>query len=177
MVGFHDPSTSNIRLHRHTLCCPTRDTSMERTTGEPATLDLSEPFTFAGRQDPKRKILLLEDEQHFRDLMREFLTGQGFEVTAVQNGVEGVHEVLGKDFDVILCDMMMPTLPGDMFYRAVERMRPHLCERFIFMSGHRGSVKINEFVRTVNGTLLLKPFQIADLLEMIAFVQVRMHVG
>ena len=106
--------------------------------------------------------------------MREFLESHGYEVIAVENGVEGVHEVLSNEFEVILCDMMMPTLPGDMFYRAVERTRPHLCDRFIFMTGHRGSPKVNEFIRSVNGTMLAKPFQVDDLLEMIAFVQVRM---
>jgi hypothetical protein len=69
--------------------------------------------------------------------------------------------------------MMMPTLPGDMFFRAVERMRPHLCERFVFMTGHRGNQKVNDFVSNVNGTMLTKPFQVDDLLEMIAFIQVR----
>jgi DNA-binding NtrC family response regulator len=150
---------------------------MQRYTETSATLDLSDSFTVAGRQDVKRKILLLEDDVQFRDIMREFLGTHGFEVVAVQNGVEGVHEVLASDFEVILCDMMMPTLPGDMFYRAVERMRPHLCERFIFMTGHRGSPKVTEFVRAVNGTMLSKPFQVDDLLEMIAFVQVRMAVA
>ncbi len=127
--------------------------------------------------DKKGKVLLLEDDPQFKDIMSEFLFAHGFEVVAVQNGVEGVHEVLASDFEVILCDMMMPTLPGDMFFRAVERMRPHLCERFIFMTGHRGNPKVNDFIRNVNGTLLSKPFQVDDLLEMIAFVQVRMAVN
>ena len=120
-----------------------------------------------------RKILLVEDDPAFQEIMRDFLTESGFTVKAVQNGVEGVHEVLAGDFEIILCDMMMPTLPGDMFYRAVERMRPHLCERFIFMTGHRGNEKVNEFIRKVRGTILTKPFHVDDLLEMIAFVEVR----
>ena len=177
MVGFVNSSTPKSLLASAYPLLSDFQNLMQRSSGEPATLDLSESFTFAGRQDAKRKLLLLEDEPQFRELMRDFLTSQGFDVTAVQNGVEGVHEMLAKDFDVILCDMMMPTMPGDMFYRAVERMRPHLCDRFIFMSGHRGSAKVNEFVRAVNGTLLSKPFQVSDLLEMIAFVQVRMAVG
>jgi len=74
---------------------------------------------------------------------------------------------------VILCDMMMPTLPGDMFYLAVERMRPHLCDRFIFMTGYKGDGKVADFIKKVNGTILNKPFLVDDLLEMIAFVQVR----
>jgi CheY-like chemotaxis protein len=120
-----------------------------------------------------RKILLVEDDPAFQEIMHDFLTESGFAVVAVQNGVEGVHEVLASDFEVVLCDMMMPTLPGDMFYRAVERMRPHLCERFIFMTGHRGNQKVNDFIQNVRGTILTKPFQVDDLLEMIAFIEVR----
>ena len=121
----------------------------------------------------RKRVLLLEDDPAFKEIMTDFLQESGFEVVAVQNGVEGVHEVLASDFEVILCDMMMPTLPGDMFYRAVERMRPHLCERFIFMTGHRGNQKVNEFITNVCGTMLGKPFHVDDLLEMVAFVQVR----
>ena len=120
-----------------------------------------------------KKVLLLEDDPSFKEIMTDFLLESGFQVVAVNNGVEGVHEVLASDFEVILCDMMMPTLPGDMFYRAVERMRPHLCERFIFMTGHRGNHKVNEFIANVCGTMLGKPFHVDDLLDMIAFVQVR----
>lgn len=123
-----------------------------------------------------RKVLLLEDDPAFKEIMTDILREVGFNVIGVQNGVEGVHQVLASDFEVVLCDMMMPTLPGDMFFRAVERMRPHLCDRFIFMTGHRNNAKVNDFVENVNGTMLTKPFHVDDLLEMIAFIQVRTHL-
>ena len=122
---------------------------------------------------PKRKALLLEDDATFREILQAYLTEQGMEVVSVQNGVEGVHEVLASDFDAIITDMQMPTLPGDMFYRAVERMRPHLCERFIFMTGYRGNAKVNDFVKSVSGIMLMKPFQMGDLEELLAFVELR----
>ena len=121
----------------------------------------------------KKKVLLLEDDPAFGEIMTDFLTESGFEAASVSNGVEGVHQVLAGDFEVILCDMMMPTLPGDMFFRAVERVRPHLCDRFVFMTGHRHNPKVNEFVESVDGTLLTKPFHVDDLLEMVAFIEVR----
>lgn len=121
----------------------------------------------------RKKVLLLEDDAAFKEIMSDFLTENGYQVVAVHNGVEGVHEVLASDFEVILCDMLMPTLPGDMFYRAVERMRPHLCERFVFMTGYRGNAKVNQFIEAVNGTVLTKPFHVDDLLELFAFVQLR----
>jgi CheY-like chemotaxis protein len=131
---------------------------------------------FAQEAPAAKKILLVDDDTTFQEIMKDFLVESGYQVVAVQNGVEGVHEVLASDFEVILCDMMMPTLPGDMFFRAVERMRPHLCSRFVFMTGHRGNQKVNDFISTVRGTILNKPFKVDDLLEMIAFIQVRMMV-
>jgi DNA-binding response OmpR family regulator len=150
---------------------------MQRYTDQPATVELSDTLAESTPSELKGKVLLLEDDPQFKEIMNEFLVTHGFQVVAVQNGVEGVHEVLAGDFEVILCDMMMPTLPGDMFFRAVERMRPHLCNRFIFMTGHRGNAKVSDFIRTVNGTMLAKPFHVDDLLEMIAFVQVRTAVN
>ena len=138
-----------------------------------AGLRVHEPAEKVGGGSGVMKVLLLEDDPAFKEIMKDFLSENGFAVVAVQNGVEGVHEVLASDFEVILCDMMMPTLPGDMFFRAVERMRPHLCQRFIFMTGHRNNSKVNEFISNVCGTILCKPFHGDDLLEMIAFVRVR----
>ncbi len=150
---------------------------MQRYTDQPATLEIPDALPETTPDGARRRVLLLEDDPQFKEIMKEFLSSHNFDVVAVQNGVEGVHEVLANDFEVILCDMMMPTLPGDMFFRAVERMRPHLCERFIFMTGHRGNPKVTDFIRNVNGTILSKPFHVDDLLEMIAFVQVRSAVG
>lgn len=120
-----------------------------------------------------RRALILEDEASFQEVMQCFLGDNGFQVVAVQNGVEGVHEILASDFNVILCDMMMPTLPGDMFYRAVERMRPHLCDKFVFMTGYRGNSKVNDFIATTSGAVLHKPFHMDELLELIAFIELR----
>jgi DNA-binding response OmpR family regulator len=120
-----------------------------------------------------RKILLLEDDATFQDIIRDFLVSHGYDVVAVRNGVEGVREIMSSDFEVIICDMMMPNLPGDMFYLAVERMRPYLCGRFIFITGLRDNCKLSDFIRKVNGTMLHKPFHVDDLLEIIGFVQVK----
>src|ERR1700683_4966171 len=96
-----------------------------------------------------KKILLLEDDEDFRNIIKEFLELHLYQVVTVRNGVEGVREIMASDFEVILCDMMMPTLPGDMFYLAVERMRPHLCDRFIFMTGYKGDGKVADFIKKV----------------------------
>jgi DNA-binding response OmpR family regulator len=133
------------------------------------TVDIKDPCP----SHEAKRVLLLEDDEVFKRLIKEFLEMNYFTVKAVSNGADGVRAVVKEDFDIIVCDMMMPKLPGDMFYTAIERMRPELCKRFIFITGHGGDMKIHNFIQKVRGTMLPKPFHMEDLLEAIAIVQVR----
>jgi len=124
------------------------------------TFDLSD----APEAQEKKRVLLLEDGDDFAGLIKMFLESSDFEVVRVTNGVEGLKALLVKDFEIILCDMMMPSLPGDMFYLAVEKTKPHLCKRFIFMTGHKANPKWDTFIRKVRCIMLWKPFPMSDLL-------------
>ncbi len=115
-------------------------------------------------QSTTRSILLLEDDDQFASILQEFLELYSCKVTRVKNGVEGLRRIVTADFDLILCDMVMPTFPGDKFYIAVERVKPMLCKRFIFMTGHKADPKWDSFIRGVRGLMLWKPFQMHDLL-------------
>ena len=57
-------------------------------------------------------------------MIREFLVSRLYQVTAVSNGAEGLREIIKDTFDLIICDMMMPKVGGEMFYWAVTRVRP-----------------------------------------------------
>jgi CheY-like chemotaxis protein len=117
-----------------------------------------------------KSILLLDDDVDLADTLKELLESRNFVVTTVKNGVEGLREVMAFDFDVIMCDMMMPAMPGDMFYLAVQRTKPHLCRRFIFITGHSGNPKIDEFLKTVDAIMLSKPVVTDDLVSAISFI-------
>jgi two-component system, cell cycle sensor histidine kinase and response regulator CckA len=123
----------------------------------------------ASALDP-RSVLMLEDNTEFAETLQLFLEAHSFQVLRVANGVEGLRQIMAKDFDAILCDLVMPNLPGDMFYLAVERTKPHLCKRFIFMSGHQADPKWDTFIRKVRALALWKPFPMADLLAAIQTV-------
>lgn len=127
------------------------------------------PDDLISLQDP-RSILLLEDDNLLSEVLSNALSNNNFVVTHARSGANGVQQVLRCDFDVILCDMIMPGFPGDMFYQAVQRIRPHLSSRFLFMTGHTGDRRIDEFVRSVRGLMIYKPFQLHELLEAIKVV-------
>ncbi len=121
----------------------------------------------------KGRVLLLEDDASFREVIKDWLSENGYVVVAVQNGGEGVREVLANDFTMVLCDINMPGLPGDMFYRALERIRPALCEKFVFMTGYQNDPRTNEFIKDVNGYVLRKPFPLNNLLDPLALAEGR----
>src|ERR1700722_18930367 len=103
--------------------------------------------TFNSQDLDIKSILLLDDDIELADTLKLLLESRNFLVTTVKNGVEGLHEVMSMDFDIVMCDMIMPTMPGDMFYLAVQRTKPHLCNRFIFITGHSGNPKIDDFLK------------------------------
>ena len=111
---------------------------------------------------PTQRVLLLEDRDDFREVLRDHL-GSKFQITMVPSGVEGLREIRENAFDIILCDMMMPGMGGEMFYWAVTRMRPATAKRFIFFTGHRNNPALEYFFNRVNATVLIKPFKLTDL--------------
>ncbi len=112
---------------------------------------------------PAQRVLLLEDRDDFREVLRDHLVSRCFQVTSVPSGVEGLREIREGAFDLIICDMMMPRIGGEMFYWAVTRMRPATAQRFIFFTGHRSNPSIEFFFQRVNATVLIKPFKLSAL--------------
>ena len=112
---------------------------------------------------PSVKVLLLEDRGDFRGVLHDYLASISYEVISVASGVEGLREVMTRPVDVIICDMMMPRMGGEMFYWAVTRVRSGARERFIFFTGHKNNPSLEFFFRRVNARVLYKPFKLGDL--------------
>lgn len=128
---------------------------------EAVTLDIE--VEEEARRRPPRSVLLLEDRADFRSVLREYLVSCSYQVTPVRSGVEGLREIMKRPFDLIICDMMMPRMGGEMFYWAVTRVRFAARQRFIFFTGHKNNPAIEFFFRRVNATVLYKPFKLAAL--------------
>jgi CheY-like chemotaxis protein len=107
--------------------------------------------------------LILEDRDDFRKILHEYLVSRSYQVTSVRSGVEGLREIMKDTFDLIICDMMMPEVGGEMFYWAVTRIRSAAGRRFIFFTGHQNDPAIDFFFQRVNATVLIKPFKLEAL--------------
>lgn len=120
--------------------------------------------------EERKSILLVEDDEDLSAVLKILLQCQNYDVCVANRGVQGIGDILSRDFDVIICDMVMPTMPGDMFYLAVNKVKPHLCRRFIFITGHQHQPRIAAFLATVDRTILIKPLATRDLFLHVAAI-------
>jgi CheY-like chemotaxis protein len=117
-----------------------------------------------------KNILLVDDDVELATTLKLLLESRNYVVTTVGNGVEALREVMAFDFDVIICDMLMPHMPGDMFYLAVQKTKPELCRRFLFVTGHGDNPKVEAFLKQIDGTVIFKPVLTDELVRMISYV-------
>ncbi len=68
----------------------------------------------------KFKILIVEDEHDIRELYRDLLTDQGFDVMEAADGVSGLRLAKESSWDLMLLDIMLPQVDG---LRVLEEIR------------------------------------------------------
>jgi DNA-binding response OmpR family regulator len=61
---------------------------------------------------PEEKVLVVEDEQEIRELIRDYLEVEGFEVAMADDGEEGLKQFKSYDPDIIVLDIMLPKIDG-----------------------------------------------------------------
>lgn len=66
------------------------------------------------------RILVVDDEEKIREVIREYGEFEGYTVTEASDGMEAVNICKGQDFDLIVMDVMMPRLDG---YSAVKEIK------------------------------------------------------
>ncbi len=66
------------------------------------------------------KILVVDDEEKIRNVIKEYAEFEGYEVKEASNGMEAVLKCSNEDFDVIIMDIMMPKLDG---YSAIKEIK------------------------------------------------------
>lgn len=125
--------------------------------------------TLPGETGPRRRVLVVDDEPLLRTLLCELLAAH-HEITEVATGENAVAAATDHEFDVILCDVMMPGLNGVDVYRRIAETRPGMERRIVFITGGTFMTTLADAVHATGATVLSKPFQIKHVLATIAAI-------
>ncbi len=106
----------------------------------------------------RAKVLVVDDEPRIGTAIARIL-GPGHEITAVHSAEEALaHLERGEEYDVILCDVVMPKMSGPDLYRAIESRVPRFSPRVVFMTGGPLSTRGSEVPDNATNAHLEKPF-------------------
>jgi len=114
-----------------------------------------------------KSILLVDDDKQLATALQWILADENFLVDVAYDGAEALDKVKTTEYEAVVCDLVMPKLQGDEFYRQARQLRPELADRFIFMTGHATHPQIQEFLKTCESKYLVKPFPVQQLIECI----------
>jgi CheY-like chemotaxis protein len=113
----------------------------------------------------KRHILIVDDNEQLAQSYKELLEAGDYSVTVAPNGVVALKHVLNDSIDAVICDLKMPQLDGDKFYVTVERVKPDLLRRFIFITGESNAEQFQNFLRKVESPVFTKPVPTEKLIK------------
>jgi signal transduction histidine kinase len=65
------------------------------------------------------KILVVDDEEDMCEILSDFFTEEGHKVKTVNNGADGIRLLKSEYFDLVLCDLAMPTVTGKDIIKAL----------------------------------------------------------
>jgi len=106
-----------------------------------------------------RKVLVVEDSEAVRHFAVRILEQTGYRVAEAGDGARAVELGRAERFDLVLTDLVMPSMQGDQVAAELRRANPHL--QIVYMSGYGERLVAEPSQRVV---YLPKPFSAEDLL-------------
>ncbi len=122
-------------------------------TGSKAVAMVPEPVARRGR------ILVVDDEPTIGVAIGRAL-GADHEVAFSSSARDALRRLIsGEDYEIILCDLMMPEMTGMDLHATIERMLPAVAGRLVFLTGGAFTPRARAFLDQVPNARLDKPFE------------------
>lgn len=111
----------------------------------------------------KRKVLLVDDEAGFAELLRDLLEVDGYEVILASDGIEGIEKLKTFKPDVIISDIMMPRMSGFEMFRRIKSQPETAAIPFLFITGFADPRVLEEARKIGVFGILQKPIDIEQI--------------
>ena len=130
-------------------------------------LEIAQARAETQKEDPggTETLLVVEDEEMLRELLKHFLGSAGYKVFTAVNGQEAIDlfEEHCDDIQLVLSDMGLPKISGIDVFRKMKLKKPDV--RFILASGSMESQMKTEFFKEGLRDFLEKPYSVYEVLQ------------
>lgn len=109
-------------------------------------------------EPPSGRVLVVDDEPMVANVI-EAMLGATHTVVKVDSAAAALDRIrAGEAFDVVLCDLMMPSMTGMAFYDELRAVRPALAAHTGFVTGGAFTRAASDFVTAMRDRCIEKPF-------------------
>jgi CheY-like chemotaxis protein len=113
-----------------------------------------------------RRILIIDDEVPVREMLRQMLEREGYEVSEAEDGESGLKLYRSAPADLVITDILMPGKGGLVAISDLRREFPKVSIIAISGGGRSGKLNFLATARTFPGVRTLrKPFRRSELLD------------
>jgi PAS domain S-box-containing protein len=136
-----------------------------------AQAEASAPDRQAPRPTPRGlRALIVDDDPLVRGTFQRLLEmGMGVKADVAGSAPEALLRIRGgARYDAILCDLMMPTMPGHEFFMVLQGLNREQSERVVFVTGGAFTPSAAAFLERQSQPVLEKPVDLADLRRVFA---------
>jgi DNA-binding response OmpR family regulator len=110
-----------------------------------------------------RKVLLVDDEIGFAELLRDLLSMDDYQVEVAHDGEEGLLKIPVFLPDVIISDIVMPKLSGFEMFKRVKALPEHASIPFLFITGFQDDRVLSEARKIGAFGILRKPIDVEQI--------------
>ncbi len=108
-------------------------------------------------------VLVVEDEPSVLELEQDLLESMGARVTTARTGAQAIRILESRSFDLVITDLRMPGgVSGQDLYRWIERNRPAVLSRVVFVTGDTMGEESQAFLSGLANRCLVKPFAVEE---------------
>ncbi len=115
-----------------------------------------------------KQILIVENSEAYRSLLQDIVAGMGLGSLAVDSATKAVEALSGEAFDLVLLDIKMPNIHGDLFLRYIRRKGNRV--PVIVISGYLTPDVLQSVQRHAVHDVVAKPFKVQRVTQAIAEV-------
>ncbi len=110
------------------------------------------------------KILIVDDNDLMRTLLRGMLRGEEYQVVGeARNGLQAVDAVQRLSPDIVCLDVMMPEMDGLEALQAIKQARPETV--VVMITGNPSKENVEESIQGGAAGFIVKPFNLAKVLD------------